>query len=370
MPPDPDTTAQSAGIAGRVARLIRPEIRALTAYAVAASEGLIKLDAMENPYPWPEDARPALLRRLGAVELNRYPDAGAAAVKARLRDFMGVPAHMDVLLGNGSDEIIQILQLAVAGPDRHVLAPAPSFVMYELIAAWVGLCFSPVPLRADFGLDIDAMLDAIGRLDPALIFLAYPNNPTGNLFDADGVEAVIHAASGIVVLDEAYHAFADASFMDRLGEFDNLLVMRTVSKLGLAGIRLGALAGPPAWIAELEKVRLPYNINSLTQAAACEALDRREIFAGQVVRIRAERDRLMAALNAMPGVDPYPSATNFILFRLQRADPAAVDAGLRARGVLIRNLHRPGAALESCLRVSVGRPEENDAFLAALSGLL
>jgi len=368
MPLDPNSPPP-ASIAERISRLIRPEIRALSAYAVAPSEGMIKLDAMENPYPWPPDERPALLERLGAVELNRYPDAGAEPVKARLREVMSVPDGMDVLLGNGSDEIIQMLQLAVAAPGRYVLVPSPSFVMYELIAAWVGMRFAPVPLDAEFELDAAAMLEAVTRFDPALIFLAYPNNPTGNLFDAGAVEAVIRAASGLVVLDEAYHAFADTSFMPRLGEFDNLLVMRTVSKLGLAGIRLGALAGPPAWISELEKVRLPYNINSLTQAAACETLDRHEVLADQVARIRAERERVLAALKAMPGVEPFPSATNFILFRLGAAEPEAVDAGLRERRVLVRNLHRPGSPLEGCLRVSIGLPDENDAFLAALAEL-
>jgi histidinol-phosphate aminotransferase len=370
MPIDPDSPPPTpAAIVERISRLIRPEIRALSPYPVAPSEGLIKLDAMENPYAWPPEQRPALLERLGAVELNRYPDAGAAPVKARLREVMGVPDDMEVLLGNGSDEIIQMLQLAVAGPGRCVLAPSPTFVMYELIAAWVGMQFEPVPLKADFELDAAAMLDAVARLEPALIFLAYPNNPTGNLFNADAVEAVIRAASGLVVLDEAYHAFSDASFMPRLGEFDNLLVMRTVSKLGLAGIRLGALAGPREWIGELDKVRLPYNINSLTQAAACETLDRHEVLAGQVARIRAERERVLAALQAMPGVEPFPSATNFILFRLGAAQPETVDAGLRERGVLVRNLHRPGSALEGCLRVSIGLPAENDAFLAALAQL-
>jgi histidinol-phosphate aminotransferase len=361
---------RASRLADLVARWVRPEIRAITAYHVPPATGLIKLDAMENPYPWPEETVAEWLEALRGVELNRYPDASAVQLKQRLREFMAVPEGMEIVLGNGSDELIQMVQLALGGPGRSVLAPTPSFVMYEMIAAFTGLEFIGVPLAPDFSLDAEAMCAAIARHRPAVVFLAYPNNPTGNLFDAQAMERVIRACEGLVIVDEAYDAFSGATFMDRLGEFDNLLVMRTVSKLGLAGLRLGALAGRPEWLTELEKVRLPYNINALTQLSAEFALSHRELLDNQVAAICAERTRLADALRAMPGVEVFPSGANFILFRLSDRDAGVVFAALRDAGVLIKNLHRPQTALSGCLRVTVGRPAENDAFLEALSGVL
>ncbi|WP_092992325.1 histidinol-phosphate transaminase [Thiohalomonas denitrificans] len=345
---------------------IRPEIRAINAYPVPDPGRLIKLDAMENPYTLPPELLEEWLDALRDVPLNRYPDAKARHLTDRLRATMDVPAGMDLLLGNGSDEIIQMLALALGGPGRTVLAPEPGFVMYRMIATFTGMDYVGVPLQEeDFGLNRDAMLKGIDQHQPAIVYLAYPNNPTGNLFDPEDMVAIIEAAPGLVVVDEAYHAFAEQSFMGRLGEWDNLLVMRTVSKLGLAGLRLGFLAGPREWIGELDKVRLPYNINVLTQVSGEFALSHMGVLDEQTARIREERGRLASALGGIEGVTPCPSAANFILFRV--ADDAdAVFAGLQARGVLIKNLNPAGGALSGCLRVTVGTPEENEAFLAAL----
>lgn len=353
-----------------IERWIRPEIRAISAYHVPDPGKMVKLDAMENPYPWPPEMVDAWLERLRHVAVNRYPDPAARALVGRLRAAMGVPDGMGVLLGNGSDELIQILALAVAAPGRKVLAPEPSFVMYRMIATFAGMDYVGVPLRPDFSLDREAMLAAIAAHDPAVVFLAYPNNPTGNLFDAADVEAILAAANGVVVVDEAYHAFAQASFMGRLGEFDNLLVMRTVSKLGLAGLRLGLLAGPAAWTAELDKVRLPYNINVLTQASAEFALEHLDVLDAQTARIRDDREAMADGLSALAGVEVFPSRANFILFRVPTGRAASVFDGLKAKGVLIKNLAGAGGPLADCLRVTVGTPEENRAFLAALGGLL
>jgi histidinol-phosphate aminotransferase len=351
----------------RVHDRVRAEIRALRAYGVADARDLIKLDAMENPYTWPEEIREAWLEHLRAVDVNRYPDPEARALQARLREVMEVPPDQAVLLGNGSDELIQMILLAMALPDAVVLAPTPGFVMYEMTARFAGMKFVGVPLRADdFALDREAMLAAIREHDPAVIFLAWPNNPTGNLFDRADIEAILLAASGLVVVDEAYHAFADASFMDRLGEFDNLVVMRTVSKLGLAGLRLGLLAGPAPWLNEFNKVRLPYNINVLTQATAEFVLGRREWLEQQTAHIRSERARVAEALDSMPAVQHWPSDANFILFRVDRASAGDIHAGLLASGVLIKNLDGGDPLLAGCLRVTIGTPQENDAFLAAL----
>jgi histidinol-phosphate aminotransferase len=345
---------------------IRPQIRTLSAYHVPDPGKLIKLDAMENPYHWPEAMVEEWLGVLRSVELNRYPDPGAAALTAQLKASMQVPPGMQVVLGNGSDELIQMLALAVADRDRVVLSPDPTFVMYRMIAAFAGMQYQGVPLAGDFSLDADAMLDAIDRHRPAIVFLAYPNNPTGTLFSAEAVEAVIRAAPGLVVVDEAYAPFTDATFMSRLGEFPNLLVLRTVSKMGLAGLRLGLLAGPPEWLAEIDKVRLPYNINVLTQASARFALQHRAVLDAQTQRIRRHRAGLHDELEDLADIQPYPSEANFILFRTPSGRADALFDALKAQGVLVKNLNPAGGRLQDCLRVTVGTPEENAAFLAAL----
>ncbi len=359
-----------SSISDKVASLVRPEIRALKAYHVPDATGLIKLDAMENPYSWPETVKREWLDTLQQVALNRYPDPDARRLRGRLRVALGVPHDMELVLGNGSDELIQIILMAVAKPDAVVLAPTPTFVMYEMIATFTGMNFTGVPLAPDFSLDLPAMLKAIEIHKPAVIFLAWPNNPTGNLFMREGILRVIKQAPGLVVLDEAYHAFAGESFMDQLGKHDNLLVMRTLSKQGLAGLRLGVLAGPRPWLEEFNKVRLPYNIGVLTQASAEFALAHLALLEGQAGQIRAERERLFKLLGARKGIQVWPSRTNFILFRVGQGDANRVFEGLRQHGVLIKNLNSAGAMLKNCLRVTVGTPEENNSFLKALEACL
>ncbi|MCU0833255.1 MAG: histidinol-phosphate transaminase [Chromatiaceae bacterium] len=354
-----------------IERLVRPGIRALRAYHVPPATGLIKLDAMENPYPWPQALRAEWLEVLRAVELNRYPDPQGRALQSELRSAMGIGSGMDLLLGNGSDELIQMLALTLAAPGRKVLSVEPGFVMYRMIALFAGMDYVGVPLRADdFAVDLPAVLAALGRERPALTFLAYPNNPTGNLFDADAIDQIVAAAPGLVVVDEAYAPFTDASFLARLGDWPNLLVLRTVSKMGLAGLRLGYLVGPPEWINEIDKTRLPYNINVLTQASAAFALRHREVLEEQTGRIRAERARLYRALAEIDGVRPYPSEANFILLRLSSGRATPVFESLKRAGVLIKNLDGAHPLLIDCLRVTVGAPDENDAFIAALKASL
>lgn len=354
----------------KAAQWIRPEIQALKAYAVPDASGLIKLDAMENPYAFPHDLRHAWLQVLQGVDLNRYPDPAARRLKDALRTALGIPASQSLLLGNGSDELIQLIALGVAQPGRTVLAPVPTFVMYDMIATFTGMRFVGVPLTPDFELDLPAMLAAIARHRPALIFLSYPNNPTGNLFDTDAMQRIIAASDGLVVVDEAYHAFAGVSFMPQLGRHDNLVVMRTLSKQGLAGLRLGVLAGDAAWLDEFDKLRLPYNIGSLTQASAEFALDHGAVLQAQARQLCDERERMHQALSALPGVQVWPSRANFILIRLASGEATRVYQGMRRRGVLIKNLDQAGAALKGCLRITIGTPLENAAMLAALARAL
>ncbi len=348
--------------------IIRDEIRALTAYHVPDPVGMVKLDAMENPYRLPQELCRVLGEGVAGAALNRYPDPAARELKLRLRAAMQIPAAMELVLGNGSDELIQMLALAVARPGAVMLGFDPSFVMFRMIAAFTGMRYVGLPLNADFGIDVAAAVAAVEEHQPALIFIAYPNNPTGNLFDAGAIARIIAAAPGMVVIDEAYHAFAGASFMPRLAEFPNLLVMRTVSKLGLAGLRLGLLAGHGAWLHHIDKVRLPYNVNVLTQQVAAEVLQHRDVLEAQAAAIRTERTRVLAGLRRLPGVEAYASEANFVLFRVAKADQ--VFSGLKQRGVLIKNLHGSHPLLADRLRVTIGTPAENTQFLSALTAIL
>jgi len=343
-------------------KLIRPEILALKAYGIAESDGMVKLDAMENPYPLPAQMRRALAEHLSRVDLNRYPDPTGRKLRELLARKMQVPAGMEILLGNGSDDLIQIVTFACARPGAAMLFPAPTFVMYGMNAALSGMRALRYELRADYTLDRDAFVARVKAEQPALVFIAWPNNPTGVLYPEEDVVAVLRAAEGLVVLDEAYHVFAQKSFMPRLAQFPNLLVMRTVSKLGLAGIRLGYLAGRPEWIGEFNKVRQAYNVNVLTQAAAAFVLERLEVLEQQAAKIRAERTVLGEALTALPGVTVYPSQANFFLVRVPDAD--RTYEALRRQGVLVRNFNSPG--LENCLRITVGTPDENRILLTAM----
>ena len=344
--------------------IIRDEIRALAGYNVPDASGMLKLDAMENPYRLPEDLRGRIADIIAGAEINRYPDAGSSRLRAQMKGALGIPADVKVILGNGSDEIIQMLMLATARPGATVLGVEPSFVMFRLIATFCGMRFVGVPLGEGYALDAERMVAAIETHRPPLVFIAYPNNPTGNLFDPAAIERVLQAASGLVVIDEAYHAFAGRTYMDRIAEWPNLVVMRTLSKSGLAGLRLGLLAGRAEWLQHVDKVRLPYNVNVLTQLVAEEVLKHQALLDEQAAAIKAERTRLHDALSRMPGTTPFPSDANFILFRT--GAPQRAFEGLKQRGVLIKSLHGSHPALEGCLRVTVGTRDENDRFLQAL----
>jgi histidinol-phosphate aminotransferase len=344
--------------------LIRPEVLALSAYHVADASGMVKLDAMENPYPLPEGLAAELGTLLGAAPINRYPAADAQALKDAIRRALDVPAGCDILLGNGSDEIIQLLAMAVARPGAVLASIEPTFVMFRMIATFTGMRYASCPLRADFSLDLDAVLRMLESERPALVFLPTPNNPTGNPFARADIERIAAATPGLLVVDEAYYAFGDSSFLDLPARLPNVLVMRTFSKLGMAGLRLGFLVGAPAWLAELDKLRLPYNVNVLTQVAATRLLDSYDALAAQAATLRADRSKLADALRAIPGTEVFPSDANFLLFRI--AGAAALFDGLATRGVLVKNVSRAHPLLADCLRVTVGTPAENARFVAAL----
>lgn len=366
-----EPNASSLGADELVSRLIRPEIRALSAYHVPEAAGLVKLDAMENPYPWPTELVEAWLGELRDAQVNRYPDPRSAELKQRLRHAFEIPSELGLLLGNGSDELIQLVAATLRDSGRVVLAPQPTFSMYKLISVAAGMEYVSVPLgKRDFALDQAAMSSAIERNRPVLIFLAYPNNPTGNLFDEHVVRDIIRAAPGLVVVDEAYAPFAERSLVDAVLEFPNLVVMRTLSKLGLAGLRIGVLIGAPVWLEQFEKLRLPYNIGTLNQLTANFALRHHGTLQQQASRIRDDRDALYAKLQMLPGIEPHRSRANFISFGVPSGCVGAIFDGLRAGGVLVKNLHGTDPALADHLRVTVGTPEQNQHFVTALGRVL
>lgn len=363
--------SKQAELRNRIDQWLRPELKSLKPYHVADATGCIKLDAMENPYHWPAELTSAWLERLRSVELNRYPDPQGVAVKQALRQRFAIADQHALLLGNGSDELILLLALAFGGAGRCLLAPEPGFVMYHLIARQAGMEYRGVPLTAAFELDRAEMLAAIAEQQPAIIFIAQPNNPTGNLFDRATIEAIIEAAPGLVVIDEAYCAFTDIQHLSLLDHYPQLLVMRTLSKIGLAGLRLGLLIGAPALIEVIDSLRLPYNINSLTQASVCFAFDHYQILVEQTAQLRRERSRLFAALQSLPGITPYASEANFILLRVMPGQAPLLHRLLREQHhILIKCLDGGHPLLSDCLRITVGTATENDALLGALAALL
>jgi histidinol-phosphate aminotransferase len=360
MTPKPLTT--------QLQKLLRPDVQSMHAYAIQSAAGLVKLDAMENPYALPAQLQAALGQRLGALALNRYPDGRVNDLRHALADYAQMPEGFDIMLGNGSDELISLLALACAIPGASVLAPVPGFVMYAMSAQLQGLSFTGVPLTADFELDEAAMLAAISEQQPAIIYLAYPNNPTANLWDDAVIEKIILAAPGLVVLDEAYQPFASKSYIDRIAKHSNVLLMRTLSKFGLAGVRLGYMIGPKALIAEIDKVRPPYNISVLNCECALFALEHKQVFAAQAKELIAQRELLQAALSEIAGVQAWHSDANMILLRV--SDAGKTFDAMKARGVLVKNVSKMHELLANCLRVTVGSADENAQLLAALKDSL
>ncbi len=354
-----------------IATRIRQDVQSMHAYAIQPSAGMVKLDAMENPHRLPPALQAELGARLGALALNRYPDGRVNDLRAALAAYAGTPEGFDLMLGNGSDELISLLALACDVPGASILAPLPGFVMYAMSAQLQGLAFHGVPLTADFELDEAAMLAAIRTHQPAIVYLAYPNNPTANLWDDAVIENIVDVQGeqgGLVVMDEAYQPFASRSYIDRVARHPHVLLMRTLSKFGLAGVRLGYMMGPKALIAEIDKVRPPYNISVLNYECALFALEYAEVFAAQAKDLRAHRAALFEALQALPGVTPFKSEANMILCRVP--DAPKTFEGMKSRRVLVKNVSKMHPLLVNCLRLTVGTADENARLMAALKASL
>ncbi len=348
---------------------VQPQIAQLSAYRVADASGMIKLDAMENPYDMPKALKAAWQQQLGEVALNRYPDPSASQLTEQIRSAFGISPQAKIMLGNGSDELIQIIAMAVNKPNASIMSLEPGFVMYRMIATCLDLNYVPAALNPNsFDIDLDATLALIEQHQPAALFIAYPNNPTGNLYDRAAVEALIEAAPGLVVIDEAYEPFAADSFMPQVSKYPNLLVMRTLSKFGLAGVRLGYMAGSSDIMSELDKIRLPYNINVLSQITAEFVLKHKAEFDHQAEQIIEQRQWLLN--NLPPQVSPFPSQANFILMRTPPGQASRAFEALKQQGILIKNLDQPGTPLANCLRLTVGTEGENQQFIVAFTEIL
>lgn len=361
----------SATLDQRLKKVVRQDVQSMHGYAIQQSAGLVKLDAMENPFRLPEALQRELGERLGRVAINRYPTTCVADVIAALSAFVELPAGCKLMLGNGSDELISLLAMACDVPGAKILAPVPGFVMYEMSAKLQGLGFIGVPTTENFELDEAAMLSAIEAHRPAITYIAYPNNPTANLFDAGVIERIVAAVGkqdGLVVFDEAYQPFSSRTWMHKVAQHEHVLVMRTLSKFGLAGVRLGYMVGAAALIDEVNKVRPPYNVSALNAEATLFALEHAAEFAAQAEVLRAERAKLIQALDGLPGAHPFPSEANMILVRVP--DSARCFAGMKARGVLVKNIGGMHPLLANCLRLTVGTPEENTLMFEALKASL
>ena len=360
-------SGSDSGLDPKIKKLIRQDVQSMHAYAVQNSTGMVKLDAMENPHRLPADLQAELGRRLGALALNRYPDGRVNDLRAALASYAQMPDGFDIMLGNGSDELISLLAMACDVPGAAILCPVPGFVMYGVSAQLQGLKFVGVPLTADFELDEAAMLAAVAEHKPAITYLAYPNNPSANLWNDAVIENIVVAVGkqgGLVVMDEAYQPFASKSYIDRIARHSHVLLLRTLSKFGLAGVRLGYLMGPRALILDIDKVRPPYNISVLNYECALFALEHQAVFTAQAQEIRAQRAMLLEALSAMTNVKAWKSDANMILIRVP--DAAKTFDGMKARGVLVKNVSKMHALLANCLRLTVGTADENAQMLAAL----
>ena len=353
-----------------VTDLVHPQIRELSAYQTVPFTGSVKLDAMESPYGIPQSLISQLQKLLGSIDVNRYPDPDAVGLKQRLRDVFQISDSHLITLGNGSDELLQIIQLLVGGYGRTILAPQPSFSMYEIIARYTRAEYIGVDLNAGFDLPESKWLEAVEKHQPACVFFAYPNNPTGNFFDPALIEKTAEMIDGMVISDEAYFAYSGRSLLPAMERHENLAIVRTLSKSGLAGLRLGYMISHPVWAVELEKLRMPYNVGVLNQACATFALDHWDEICGSIDSVLSERKRLSVALSSFKELLIYPSETNFITVQVTGTTAMQVFDGLKDRGVLIRKLSGMHPMLENYLRISVGAPKENDAMLSALTEVL
>lgn len=353
-------------VKGIVESRVSQEIRNITPYSVPHFDCRVKLDGNESPFSLTQEVQEKVDIAIKQVDINRYPDPEATRlieIISQVTEF----SKEGILLGNGSDELIGMLITTFSSGSAKILCPTPSFSMYKLTGLAMGAEVVETELDEKFDIDLDATIKLIKERDPDLIFLASPNNPTGNMYSAGKIAEIISVAKGIVVVDEAYSDFSGYTFLPLVKECENLVILRTLSKVGFAGLRIGMLFARENLVSEINKVRYPYNINSLSQAVSEVVLENHEFVSESIQLIVRERDRVYKALSSIEGIVAYPSDANFIFFRINDAD--SVFNQLVKKDIIIRNFNRPGR-LQNCMRVTIGTPEENDSFLSALSSIL
>lgn len=346
---------------------VRDEIKGLQSYEVPDITCRVKLDAHENPYSLPGFVQEKIGQACSWLAFNRYPDPHAHMLRKNLSIKISVLPEM-IMMGNGSDELILYLLLCF-GPKR-VIFPLPTFAMYDILTRITLSTAIGIPLDDGFEINEEKIINE-AKKEPAIIFLSYPNNPTGNCFSREKIERIISQTDALVVLDEAYYEFSQETFLPLVHECERLVILRTFSKaFGLAGLRVGYMIAQPQVINEIRKVKLPYNLNAFSQAAASLSIENAPLFLPIVQGIMDEQKRISDVLGTIHGIKVYPSKANFILFKIAE-DICAKDVfnSLINEGILIKYLGDV-SGLNNCLRVTVGRPEENNEFLQAMKRIM
>jgi histidinol-phosphate aminotransferase len=344
--------------------LVCEKIKSLKAYHVETVENGIKLHANENPYPPSPELLKKILARFEKLNLNRYPDPDCKTLKEAISTRIGVPTNQ-LVIGNGSDELIQNLMQVFCNEGDTVAFPDPTFAMYAITAKGMGLKVHTFPLNDNWDFKATPLIERLNASHARIVFISYPNNPTGNCFSRTEIQKLVENFEGIVVLDEAYYDFSGQSFLSQMKDHNNLVILRSLSKIGLAGLRVGYGIFPSTLVDEINKVRLPYNSNSISQIGATELMNNFETVQKQINSIKEERTRLLDELAKIKSITAFPSDANFILFKASH-DGESIYRNLIKNGVLVRNL---GAhpRLKNCMRVTIGTKAENDQFLNRLT---
>ncbi len=343
-------------------RLIKESINDLKPYVPHDYDYKYKLDANESPYNLPGNILEKVIERMRDMDFNRYPDTNSVLLRKEISDYIGVD-YANIIIGNGSDEMINVLIDTFVEEGDTVLSHEPTFVMYGLTSKIAGATYIDIETDENFNVDIDELIKSANTKKAKIIFLCSPNNPTGNLMQKEDILRVVNETNSIVVADEAYVEFGGESVIKKVLNYDRLIVLRTLSKaFGVAGIRTGYLVAGNKIIDRLYSVKAPYNINSISQLIATELMKNRKEILNNVEIIKSNRDKLLNQMKQIEGIKAYDSYANFILFRVD--DNKKVFDGLLERGIMVRNFS--GGRLENHLRVSVGNTEENEAFVNAL----
>lgn len=349
-----------------IQEMIKKNIRNLEAYKPEEILCQIRMEANENPFTINSSLKERVLESISKISLNRYPDSLATDLRELISKKSGLKPE-NIIIGNGSDELILMLITAFCEKEDKVLFPVPAFSMFGIIAKSFEVDTLEIPLDLKWDIDLTEIKKSYEKNQPKIIFLSTPNNPTGNCFSENKILDIIEKASSLIVVDEAYADFCGKTFIEKLKQFENLIILKTLSKIGMAGLRVGYLIASEEIINILHKVRLPYNSNSLSQAAAKVILENNDIVESQIQQIIKGREFLREELGKLQddaGITPFPSDANFILFKTEK-DADVIHRKLTEEGVLVRNLNSDGP-LKNCLRVTVGQPEENKAFIKAL----